>query len=113
MFVQVMDEINTADSLARKTSFRELIERLHQLRRQRNNLLHSAYIELKSGGEVQDIVRVNPKILQMDDEVVFDAEMLTLDGTKAIMEEAAQIALALNIHYTQLIYWSELLPHQQ
>lgn len=113
MFIAAMDEINNADALDRKEPFRSLIDRLHRLRRQRNNLLHSAYIELKSGGEVQDILMANPKVQYVDDEVTFDVDVLTPEKIQALIEEAAHIGFALNIHYTQLIHWSDQLPRLQ
>lgn len=45
-----------------KTSFAACAAALHQLRRDRNRILHSAFIELKAGGEVVGLMRSNPKI---------------------------------------------------
>ncbi len=87
-------------------SFATAAKNLHQLRRDRNRILHSAFIELKAGGEVQGILRSNPK-LHLDDEtgeVLFEREMLTADSFSAEMQRMAEVAVFLNQAYLQLIH---------
>src|SRR5579864_3272767 len=45
-----------------RASFAENANRFHTLRKARNKILHSAYIELKAGGEVHGLVRSNPQL---------------------------------------------------
>lgn len=45
-----------------RSSFASAAEVLHHVRRHRNRVLHSAFIELKVGGEVLGLLRSNPKI---------------------------------------------------
>jgi hypothetical protein len=45
-----------------KKSMDSYAKMLHQLRRDRNRIFHSAFIELKAGGEVQGLVRSDPRL---------------------------------------------------
>ena len=87
-------------------SFATATERLHQLRRDRNRILHSAFVELKAGGEVQGVLRSNPKI-QVDEETgepMFDEELLTAESFTKEMKMMAEVAVVLNRAYIQLIH---------
>ena len=74
-------------------------------RSDRNRILHSAFIELKTGGEVQGLLRSNPKI-QVDEETgepLFDQELLTAESFSKEMKTMADVAVFLNRAYLQLI----------
>jgi len=89
-----------------KNSFASYAKLLHQLRRDRNRILHSAFIELKVGGEVQGLLRSNPKI-QVDEETgeaLFDQEILTPESFSKEMKMMADVALFLDRAYYQLIH---------
>jgi hypothetical protein len=89
-----------------RDSFASSAEALHQLRRDRNRILHSAFIELKAGGEVQGLLRSNPKI-QVDEETgetLFDQELLTPESFSKEMKMMADLAISLNRAYVQLIH---------
>jgi len=89
-----------------RSSFAKNAERFRNLRRARNKMLHSAYIELKAGGEVHGVMRSNPK-LTMDSETrefLFDQEMLSEKSFKEEFREMAELALFFNRCYTQLIH---------
>jgi hypothetical protein len=61
-----------------RASFAKNAVRFRDLRRARNRILHSAYIELKAGGEVRELMRSNPR-LEVDSETgekLFDQEFL-------------------------------------
>lgn len=88
-----------------RDSFDRCVETLHQLRRDRNRILHSAFIELKAGGEVQELMRSNPR-LEVDEETgepLFDQEYLRPDSFDEEMRKLAEAAFFLNRSYTQLI----------
>lgn len=88
-----------------KDSFASTVKDLHQLRRDRNRILHSAFIELKAGGEVLGLLRSNPKI-QVDEETgepLFDQEFLTPESFSKEFKLMAAVALVLNRAYLQLI----------
>lgn len=89
-----------------RDSFAATVNTLHQLRRDRNRILHSAFIELKAGGEVQGLLRSNPKI-QADEgtgQTLFDQEMLTPESFANEMKAIAEAAIFLNRAYLQLIH---------
>lgn len=89
-----------------RKSFRELVDQFHELRKQRNRFLHSAYIELKAAGEVKALLRSNP-ILKADpesNEPLMDQEILSESSFEKEMKEMAELSLNLGIHYKQLIH---------
>ena len=89
-----------------KESMDSCAQILHQLRRDRNRILHSAFIELKAGGEVQGLVRSDPR-LGVDEETgetLFDQEYLTPNSFDSEMQKMAEAALFLSRVYTQLIH---------
>lgn len=87
-------------------SFKIHVEALHQLRRDRNKILHSAFIELKAGGEVKALMRSNPK-LGIDEEtgdLLFDQEYLSPDSFKQEKNKMAEIGFFLGQAYIQLTH---------
>ncbi len=89
-----------------KASFAACAEALHQLRRERNRILHSAFVELKAGGEVVGLMRSNPR-LNVDEEtgdVLYDQEMLTPESFAEEMRKMGEAAMFLGRAYLQLIH---------
>lgn len=89
-----------------KKSFASAVKQLHKLRRDRNRILHFAFVELKAGGEAQGILRSSSKI-QMDEETgepLFDQELLTAESFTSEMIAMAELSLFLNRTYMQLIH---------
>lgn len=89
-----------------KKSFASSAKALHQLRRDRNRILHSAFIELKAGCETQGLLRSNPRT-QVDEEageILFDQERLSTESFSKEMSVMADLALFLNRAYLQLIH---------
>lgn len=116
LFIAYLDKVAPSDAENRRTQFGNLIEECHNLRKYRNVLLHSAYIELKAGGEVIDLMRANLKIKKSDvsDEFIFDNEILTEESILGQMKIFAQTAFELNLYYTQLLHWPQVdIPIQQ
>lgn len=83
------------------TSFKKTISSLHEYRKYRNILLHSAYIEISSGDELLEIWRSNPKIKYKDGAAIFDKESLTPEKINEVMQSMAKDAFDLNIWYIQ------------
>jgi hypothetical protein len=107
LFVQALPKCRLPHELEAdfQDSFTSAAKRLHQLRRDRNRILHSAFIELKAGGEVQGLLRSNPKI-QVDEETgetMFDQELLTSESFSKEMKTMGELAVFLNRAYVQLI----------
>lgn len=107
LFVGALPKCELPDDLEieLKDSFAVAAKDLHQIRRDRNRVLHSAFIELKAGGEVHGLLRSNPKT-EVDEEtgeVLFDQEFLTDASFHKEMKMMAEVAFFLNRAYTQLI----------
>ena len=107
LFVQALPKCRLPHDLEADfaESFASAAQALHQLRRDRNRILHSAFIELKAGCEVQGVLRSNPKI-QTDEETgeaLFDQEVLTAESFSKEMKAMGDLAIFLNRAYVQLI----------
>jgi hypothetical protein len=105
--------LSTDVELEFRDAFTFAVKLLHQVRRDRNRILHSAFIGLKAGGEVA-LLRSSPRV-EIDDktgEALFDQELLTVESFSVQMKMMGEIALILNRSYTQLIsrYPSSELP---
>lgn len=88
-----------------RSLFAKSAERFRNLRRARNKILHSAYIELKAGGEVHGVMRSDPKLIP-DSETgkpLFDQEILSERSFEDEFREMAELDLFFNRCYTQLI----------
>ncbi len=91
----------------RSADFESLRTEFHSLRKFRNRLLHSTYIELKAGGELLGLLRSNPKV-EVDTEtgeVIFDQESFTDAIVHKKLKEIADAAFRLGMHYVQIINW--------
>lgn len=89
-----------------RAAFASCVKDLHQLRRDRNRILHSAFIELKSGGEVMGLMRSNTR-LNVDEEngeILYDQELLTPESFVKEMRKMAEAAMFLGRAYLQLIH---------
>ena len=89
-----------------RSSFAKNAERFRNLRRARNKILHSAYIELKAGCKIHGVMISNPK-LTMDSETgkpLFDQEILSEKSFEEEFRQMAELALFFNRCYTQLIH---------
>lgn len=62
LFIGLIDNLEIEDADKRKEEFLRLIAACHEIRQYRNNLLHSAYIELKGGSDVVGLMRSNPRL---------------------------------------------------
>ena len=108
LFLQALPKCKLPHALEAdfKDSFSSSVEHLHQLRRDRNRILHSAYVELKAGGEVQGILRSGARF-QVDQETgepLFDQELLTDKSFTSEMNAMAELAQFLNRAYMQLVH---------
>ena len=108
LYVGLIDDLDIEDQEERKANFRSLITTCHDIRKYRNNLLHSAYMELEAGDEVIGVLRSNPKpqVDPSSGEALFDQEVLSEEAILDEMRKLAKVAFSLNMHYTQLIHWA-------
>jgi hypothetical protein len=91
----------------------ELRAHFHALRKYRNRLLHSTYIELKAGGEVHGYIRSNPEIGVDAEtgELIVDQEDFSAEVIYAKMREYGDFMLRLNFIRVQLIAWYPFARH--
>lgn len=89
-----------------RVSFAQSGGRFHNLRRARNRILHSAFIELKSGGEVRGLLLSNPQISVDAEtgEILFDQDFLSENSFAKELLEMAELTMFFNRCYTQLIH---------
>lgn len=108
IYSELINRIAPEDAEKRKRAFDAIVKETHSLRKYRNNLIHSAYIELKAGGEVLGLIRSNPRLKEdpISSELSWDQETLTEESFESGMKRMANIAIQLNLHYTQLIHWA-------
>lgn len=87
-------------------SFPMHIQRFHKLRRARNRILHSAYIEVKAGGEVLALVRSDPKLIVDSEtgEISIDQETLTEQSFDKEFGELAELSMFFGRCELQLIH---------
>lgn len=89
-----------------RTSFVQYGARFHALRRARNKILHSAFIELRAGGEEHRLLLSNPQVTVDPEtgESLLDQEFLTEGSFGNEMSEMADLAMFFNMCYTQMIH---------
>ena len=108
MFVDLTERYDFPDGAERASDFAELKPRFHALRKYRNQLLHSTYIEIKVGRELVAYMRSNPSIGVDPDsgELIYDQEAAPAESIRAKITEFAPYAVRLSNHYLQLVHWS-------
>jgi hypothetical protein len=108
LYLSLIDRLAPDDAEERKRTFQAIVTESHELRRYRNRLIHSAYIEVKAGGEVIGLVRSNPRLKEdsTSGELLWDREVLKDESFQSGMKRLAEVAFDLNMHYVQLIHWA-------
>lgn len=89
-----------------RAEFMFAVGKLHELRNARNRILHSAYIELKAGGEFQGLLGSNPRLLRNSETGVdtSDQELLSEESFEKEFELMAYLATFLTGCHTQLTH---------
>jgi hypothetical protein len=108
LFVNLVGGLDVEDRDERIKDFQQIVDGCHELRQYRNNLLHSAFFEVKGGGEVLGMLRSNPKVKAdaTTGDVHFDEEALTDEAVSKHLRKLGDLAFPLGQHYLQLIHWS-------
>ncbi|MCB0724192.1 MAG: hypothetical protein KDC73_05780 [Ignavibacteriae bacterium] len=92
-----------------KKDFSDLVDKSHSLREYRNDLLHSAFIELKTGDQILGMMKSNARFSPGDPSSYhLSPEPITVESIHLKTELLAEIAINLNRHYLQLIHWLPL-----
>ncbi len=93
----------------------ELQTHFHALRKYRNRLLHSTYIELKAGGQLHGYIRSNPEVGVDPEtgELIFDQEDFSAETIHAKIEEYGGFIWRLSNIYLQLTNWHPFTRHER
>ncbi|HEX7964209.1 MAG TPA: hypothetical protein VF651_00715 [Gammaproteobacteria bacterium] len=107
LFLEALPKCKLSAELEKDFRSRFLQSR-HQfasLRRARNKILHSAFIELKAGREVQGILRIDPKGERDAEtgEILFSDEMLSDKSFEQELNDMAHLGVFYGRCYMQLI----------
>jgi hypothetical protein len=107
LFCNLVDSYELPGGQECKADFLELRQEFHALRKYRNSLLHSAFVELKAGDDVVGLVRSHPYIYVYTDtgELVVDEEAFTSESVSNKIGEIGRAAFRLGQHYVQLVHW--------
>jgi len=113
MFVELTKTYAFPNGADKARDMQELRTHFHALRKYRNRLLHSTYIELKGGGEVHGYLRSNPEVGVDSEtgELIFDQEDFSAEVINAKMREYAEYMLRLNFLHVQLVHWAPFSRH--
>lgn len=113
MYVDLTQTYAFANGEEKAKDIVELREHFHELRRYRNRLLHSTYVELKGGGEVYGYIRSDPEVGVDPEtgELIFDQEDFSAEVIHAKIQEFSPYMLRLNFLHVQLIHWSPFARH--
>lgn len=105
LFLELIDSLAIDQREETKADFSSLVVASHELRKRRNVLLHSAYIELKAGGEIQEIMRADSKVRKnASGQLVINTETLTPESMDALLTDVANVAVRVDMHYMGLIH---------
>jgi hypothetical protein len=85
----------------------------HELRRYRNRVLHSTFVELKAGGDLHGYVRAGLQIGVDPEsgELIYDREPFTAQSVHDKLSEYGQHMMQLNFLHVQLIHWMPFERH--
>jgi len=108
LFFDLVQSHSFSNGTEQAADFETLRNEFHDLRRFRNRLLHSTYVEIKDEDEVLGYIRSNPKLTVDSDtgELIYDQEQFSAEVVHAKLAEVANAMLRLGQHYIQLIHWS-------
>jgi hypothetical protein len=107
LFVELTSRYALPGGAEKANEMQELRDRFHELRRYRNRLLHSIYVELKSGDDIHGYLRSNPEVGVDPEsgELIFDQEEFTADVIYSKLREYGDSMFRLNTNHVQLLHW--------
>lgn len=85
--------------------FHSHLRQCRQIGKERNSIVHSAYIHLEAGGELHGIVRSDMRKDRQGPDVDFEREYLTEQAFADELQRIAETAVAVSIDLRQLIHW--------
>jgi hypothetical protein len=107
LFTNLVSRYSFPNGSEKSREMLELREQFHALRKYRNRVLHSTFIELKAGGEVHGYIRSNPDVGVDPEtgELIFDQEDFSAENIYAKLREYGEHMFRLNMIHIQLIHW--------
>lgn len=106
VYINFIRSSSLTDKENRIKDFQNLVHNLNEYRRYRNRILHSAFTEIKGGGEILEICSTNPKLKYEKGKPIIDTIVLTPEKINEVMLKMANDAFKLNIFYMQAIHLS-------
>ena len=115
LYIDLTNRYTFPNGAEKANDMLELREHFHALRKFRNRLLHSTYIELKAGGEAHGYVRSNPEIGVDPDtgELIYDQEDFSAELIYSKLREYGDYMFRLNINHVQLIHWHPFVRYEE
>ncbi|MHB8816006.1 MAG: hypothetical protein ACYDAE_22470 [Steroidobacteraceae bacterium] len=100
MFMDLTRRREFPGGAERATSFAEFGSLFHDLRKYRNRLLHSTFVEMKVGDQTAGYLRSNPKIGVDPDsgELIYDQESVSAERIRSKIAEYAPYVVRLGQH---------------
>lgn len=113
MFVNLTHNYAFANGAEKAKDILELKEHFHELRRYRNRLFHSTYVEMKGGGEVHGYICSNPEFgVDIETgELIFEREDFSAEVIYTKIREYGDYMFRLNSLHVQLIHWAPFARH--
>ncbi len=113
LFIELTKTYAFANGAEVAKDMEELRTKFHALRKYRNRLLHSTYLELKGGGDVHGYIRSNPEVGVDAEtgELIYDQEDFSAEVIYAKLRENGEFIQRLNLINTQLIHWHPFARH--
>ena len=107
LFVDLTRQYRFPNGAQKATEAEELRSTFHALRKFRNRVVHSAYHEVITGGQVAAILRTNPKITVDPDtgEIEYDQEDFNTNNIRKEIGRHVQAFFILHTIRTQLVHW--------
>jgi|GEM_PF-2242938 len=107
MFIELTNTYSFMNGAEKAADMEELRGHFHSLRKYRNCLLHSTYIEMKGGEVVHGYIRSNPEVGVDPEtgELIFNQEEFSAETIHAKIQEYDEFMLRLNNIHVQLIHW--------
>lgn len=86
-------------------NFRSHMGECRKIERERNRIVHSAYVHLEGGGELRGIVRSDMRKAKDGASVEFDRTSLMEQGLEVELQRLAEVVFSVSFDLRQLTIW--------
>ena len=111
LFALLAEKIQVPEAKEKQREFDALTKHCLELAALRNRLVHSTYVHLEAGGELQIILRSKAKLMTGGPEgprYTFDQEQLTDVSLDDALKDVAETALALSTFQRQVLVFQQM-----